>query len=305
MKILIIGLGSIATKHINALNSQYKDITFYAYRSKKNASKIDGIINLYELDELNQKFDFAIISNPTNLHAEFIKILANKNIDLFIEKPPVHSLNDIEKLISTINDSNIQTYVACNLRFNPCIQFLKKYLSTNTYSINEVNIYCGSYLPDWRPNKDYKTIYSANAEMGGGVHLDLFHELDYTHWLFGKPLKSHSIKRSVSTLNINAFDYANYILEYEKFTANIVLNYYRKDPKRIIEIVFENETFNIDLIKNRITDSKEKIIFESVNYNALDAYKFQMENFITTLKSNQKQINTFIESIEILKTCLA
>ena len=64
MKILIIGLGSIATKHINALNSQYKDITFYAYRSKKNASKIDGIINLYELDELNQKFDFAHLATP-------------------------------------------------------------------------------------------------------------------------------------------------------------------------------------------------------------------------------------------------
>ena len=97
-------------------------------------------------------------------------------------------LQGSETLVKRINQSNLLTYVACNLRFLECIQFLKERLDSQKKFVQEVNVYCGSYLPDWRPGKDYKTIYSAIKEKGGGVHLDLIHELDYIYWLFGKPL---------------------------------------------------------------------------------------------------------------------
>jgi predicted dehydrogenase len=106
--------------------------------------------------------------------------------------------------------------------------------------------------------------------MGGGVHLDLFHELDYTHWLFGKPVKTFSLKRNVSSLSINAVDYANYVLEYKTFTANIVLNYYRREPKRTIEILFEDDALMIDLINCKIADRHSCIIYENVDFNIID-----------------------------------
>lgn len=305
MNILIVGLGSIATKHIIALKSLDIDIQIFGLRSNKNAEEIDGITNIYNLEDTNVIFDFAIISNPTQLHAEYISLLADKKIDLFIEKPPLSELRQAKDLIKKIAANNLKTYVACNMRFHPCISFLKENLSAEKIKkINEVNIYCGSYLPDWRPNKDFRTIYSANAEMGGGVHLDLFHELDYTHWLFGAPIKSSSIKTSKSSLHISAIDYANYALEYNHFTANIVLNYYRKDSKRTIEILFEEETWLIDLIKNKITNHKNDIIFEDTNFHIMDTYKAQMKSFISSLNPNQIQVNTFKESIKVLKICL-
>lgn len=305
MNVLIVGIGSIATKHIIALKSLDIDVHLFGLRSNKNAAEIDGITNIYSLEETNVIFDFAIISNPTQLHAEYIRALADKKINLFIEKPPLSELDPTEDLIKKITENNLKTYVACNMRFHPCITFLKEKLSEEKIKkINEVNIYCGSYLPDWRPNKDFRTIYSANAEMGGGVHLDLFHELDYTHWLFGTPTKSNSIKTSKSSLHISAIDYANYALEYNHFTANIVLNYYRKDSKRTIEILFEEETWLVDLIKNKITNHKNDIVFEDTNFHIMDTYKAQMKSFISSLNPNQKQFNTFKESIEILKICL-
>ena len=305
MNILIIGLGSIARKHISAIRSVVKNSDIYALRSSMNAEKIEGITNLFDLKDNTIKFDFAIISNPTQLHYKFIEELSSHNLNLFIEKPPVHSLEEIDSLIDKVNKQGIKTYVACNLRFHPCIAYLKDILNKKLEKrINEVNIYCGSFLPDWRPNKDFRKIYSVNPEMGGGVHLDLFHEIDYAHWLFGTPIKVHCLKRNVSTIDIKAVDYANYILEYKNFTANIVLNYYRRDAKRSLEIVFDDETWTIDLIKNNIITSTNEIIFNASDFSILETYESQMKYFINCLKTNKKQMNNFIESIEILKICL-
>jgi predicted dehydrogenase len=304
MKILIIGLGSIARKHINALQDLKLDFDIYALRSKLNSEIEEGIQNIYDIENLEISFDFAIISNPTHLHFEYIEKLAGLNIPLFIEKPAVHTLRGVDKLIEIIDSKQFITYVACNLRFHPCIEFLKNKLCNENLNINEVNIYCGSYLPDWRPNVDFRKVYSANASMGGGVHLDLFHELDYTGWLFGIPNKSNSTLRSVSSLNIDAIDYANYVLEYDTFTVNVILNYYRKKSKRVIEVVFNNEILEVDLINNRVVNDNNEVIFESPNFEVRNTYCFQLDYFISCLRSNIYPMNSFKESIEILKIIL-
>lgn len=304
MNILIIGLGSIAKKHIAALQKLKVDAKIYALRSSLNSIDEEGIENIYTLDNLTVLFDFAIISNPTHLHYEFIEKLGNRGIPLFIEKPILHTLENADKLIEIINNKKVITYTACNLRFHPCIEFLKKKIDSQSLRINEVNIYCGSYLPDWRPGKDFRAIYSANADMGGGVHLDLFHELDYAIWLFGNPIDSKSTLRNVSSLKIDAIDYANFILNYNNFTANIVLNYYRKKPKRTIEVLFDNETLTVDLIKNRIVDDNGKVAFETADFEVKDTYGFQLKYFMNCLLENKKPMNSINESIETLKIVL-
>jgi predicted dehydrogenase len=102
MNILIVGLGSIARKHIEAIQFLNFNATIYALRSTNNVVNEEGIINVFSLDYLDIKFDFAIISNPTHLHFEYIQLLAKKNIPLFIEKPAVHSLDKSAELISFI-----------------------------------------------------------------------------------------------------------------------------------------------------------------------------------------------------------
>lgn len=304
MNVLIVGLGSIARKHIAAFQSLNIDFKIYALRSNLNAAIEEGVENIYDLNDSGVIFDFAIISNPTHLHYQFIEKLALRGIPLFIEKPAVHNLENVNKLIEIIEEKQLVTYVACNLRFHPCITFLKNKIDTECLRINELNVYCGSYLPDWRPEKDFRTIYSANAAMGGGVHLDLFHELDYTTWLFGLPSKSISVLRNISSLEIDAIDYANYSFQYPTFTANIILNYYRRKPKRQIEIVLEWDTWTIDLIKNEIKNDKEECLFEVADFNVKDTYSLQLDYFINCLRNKQVPMNSLKESVEILKICL-
>ena len=304
MKVLIVGLGSIAKKHIEALRILKPNCIIYALRSSPIAKKEEHVFNISKIDEVKIEFDFAIISNPTYLHYETIKFIAQKKIPLFIEKPALHSLENAEELIEFVEHNKVVNYVACNLRFHPCIVFLKENIIRKEKRINEINVYCGSFLPEWRSGLDFRQVYSANANMGGGVHLDLFHEIDYTTWLFGLPNRTTSILRSVSSLEIDAIDYANYTLEYNTFTANIVLNYYRRKPKRIIEIVFDNETLTIDLINNCIKNDNEQIIFGIEKFVFKDTYVAQLSYFITSLNTNQNPFNSLRESIDVLKIVL-
>lgn len=299
MKVLIVGLGSIAKKHIEAINVINPDAEIFALRRKGSSyTSISGVIDIYEpISDIN----FIIISNPTAEHAFTIDSLLNLEVPMFIEKPLFDKLIH-NNLISKINKSGIITYVACNLRFLDCIKFLKNSIKEKV--VNEVNVYCGSYLPDWRPGVDFRTIYSANKEMGGGVHIDLIHEIDYLIYLFGFPKSTIKTFRSTSSLNISAFDYANYLLLYKEFSANVVLNYYRKIPKRTIEILCEDGVFEVDLLKNEIVWN-EKLVFQS-KQKIYDTYIPQMRHFIEEIsrKGNKEGFNNINEAYNILKLCL-
>jgi predicted dehydrogenase len=303
MTILIVGVGSIAQKHFNALKTLVPDCTIYALRSSVNAASVDGVISIYSWDEILEKPDFVIISNPTRFHGEAIlKALAYK-CPLFIEKPALSHLDEAEQILSLIKQQNAITYVACNLRFHPVIQYLKKRVSSQLLSINEVNVYCGSYLPDWRANRDYTTTYSANKELGGGVHLDLIHELDYCYWLFGNPVHSFNLKRKVSVLQIDSCDAAIYNLVYPSFTANIVLNYFRRDTKRSIEIVTDNESLYADLIKNTVTNHRSETLFES-DSTVAQTYIAQMKYFLDLIAGNEESMNDMDEAFKVLQIAL-
>jgi predicted dehydrogenase len=304
MKVLFVGFGSIAGKHHEALRKLKPDAIIYALKSGTQPSEVSDIIDIFNWNEVPSDITFAIISNPTFKHTEALTELVRRSIPVFIEKPLSDTLEGLEVIEKQIREQKLITYVACNLRFLPVLQFLKNVILPQTKEINEVTVYCGSYLPNWRPEKNYRDVYSSRKEMGGGVHLDLFHELDYTYWLFGKPTDCFKILRSKSSLNISAYDFANYQFIYPNFTSSITLNYYRLDPKRTIEIVTSSETFLVNLLSNTISNSKCEIIFANQDFTTKDTYLVQMNYFLGILCGINPPINTFSESLQILKICL-
>lgn len=309
MNVLIVGLGSIALKHIDALRKIVGKVNIYALRSGKGSREEKNVTNVYALSEISDiDFDFAIISNPTAHHADTIRTLLHLRIPLFIEKPLFADLKD-EPLLKEIELSGVLTYVACNLRFYPCVKFLHDYIKEHPEErVNEVNVYCGSYLPEWRRDSDWRNCYSARRELGGGVHFDLIHELDYVYWIFGYPIESFRTIRNSSSLQITAPDYANYTLIYPGFAADITLNYYRRDYKRTIEIVFEDRTLLADLKRNTVTNlSTGKSLIEN-NETISDTYLRQMHYFLGLLaESRYRKVraeNDVNSAFEVLKICL-
>ena len=197
-KSLVVGAGSIGLRHIEVLNNigqktavvtKRNDLKLYKYNDTKSA-----------LHNFNP--NYIIIANETNRHIrELQKILdyGYKN-KILIEKP---ISNDLEEM-KLLTVSNKHIYVGYNLRYHPFIKFIKELMKEE--KILSVSIYVGQFLPDWRPKRKYNETYSSDKQKGGGVLLELSHEIDYMLLLFGKCIDNYSFSSKLSELEINCDD---------------------------------------------------------------------------------------------------
>jgi hypothetical protein len=83
----------------------------------------------------------------------------------------------------------------------------------------------------------------------------------------------------------------------------ISMNYFRKDVKRQIELVFSDKTWIANLQDATIKDINGETIYETT-YNIFDTYSKQMNYFIKNLNSDLPYMNNFRESLIVLNYCL-
>lgn len=305
LKILFFGLGSIGKKHASSIMDNY-DFDLYAYRTGKGQEKNDlKIKEIYSLDgAFSINPDVAFITNPTYLHVETALECAKNNINLFIEKPISHSLENIDELENEIKKRKLFTYVAYNMRFHPVIENLKKIISEKEKPIN-FEVTCSSYLPNWRPKQDYTKSYSAKKELGGGVILDLSHEFDYISWLFGEIKKIDGYCDKISDLKIDCEDIVDaQITCSSNIVGDLHLDCFSRNKKRIIQINYDDKLIEGDLIENTIKiidkSGKEKKI--SYKCNIDDTYKKQIEYFFQQyFDKNLTLMNNFSKASKTFK----
>jgi predicted dehydrogenase len=103
--------------------------------------------------------------------------------------------------------------VGYNLRFMKSLKKFREILKKNTIGkILSIRSEVGSYLPSWRPDSDYKKSVSAIKKLGGGVLLELSHDIDYLVWLFGNVKWVSSTIHRQSNLKIDTEDTAHITL---------------------------------------------------------------------------------------------
>lgn len=304
MKFLFVGLGSISKKHIKDIISiSYDkniecDITIL--RRKVEDLPVDFLsFNVKQITELDfTLYDVAFITNPTNLHFKILEQLKGKSKFYFIEKPIFESCDYDWKSLG-INEKN--AYVACPLRHSEVYKKLKEIVDTN--KVFSARIICSSYLPEWRPTIDYRKNYSAIKALGGGVTLDLIHEIDYMVGLFGLPEKVFNIHGKFSNLEIDSDDLSVYIAKYNTLLCEIHLDYFGRKYQRKCELYTEQGTYIADFKDNTIIQPDGSMI-NCLDENQTNIYK-EMDYFIDFIRGKQvKNLNPPAHGFEVLKISL-
>lgn len=307
IRICFVGLGSIGKRHIKnvaqVLRERKQEFVIDAIRCTDNKLPDDIcalIQNCYRMEEISGIYDVIFVTNPTIYHYDTIKKLLHKSKHMFVEKPVFHEFKD--SLGEFDFRGNGIYYVACPLRYSSVLRELKERLKKER--VYSVRVISSSYLPEWRKGVDYREIYSAHKEMGGGVTLDLIHELDYILWLFQMPEMSYHLCGKYSDLEINCDDVSVYLLKYMDKIVEIHTDYIGREKVRNIELHCKNYVIKGDLLRNRLKyvypDGKVK----EVKLLPQDYYLEEMRAFWDMVEGKKDNENSIIYANEVLKIAL-
>ena len=194
-----------------------------------------------------------------------------------------------------------KAYVAAPMRWCGAMLALKDRLpALHPYC---ARVICSSYLPDWRPGVDYRTVYSAHKAMGGGVTIDLIHEWDYLVELFGVPEKLYNFKGTYSDLEIDSDDLSVYIARYPTLLAEVHLDYFGRGYRRSIELFCHDGSYLADFGAGTLTlpDGTVQHYKEDVNRR----YEREMEYFVDyALTGSGESCNPPALALNVLKLTL-
>lgn len=308
MNVLFIGLGSIGTRHLQNLHTVATEkgiaLSVDALRSG-NGRALPAETKAMLTREIavlsaDAHYDAAFITNPTNLHFDTLKLLRGKADTLFIEKPIFEDAKKENALADCLVPGQ-KAYVAAPMRWCGTMLALKEKLpQLHVYS---ARVLCSSYLPNWRPNVDYRTVYSAHKDMGGGVTIDLIHEWDYLAELFGMPEQIYNFKGKYSHLEIDSDDVSIYIARYKTLLCEVHLDYFGRSYRRSIELFCEDGTVTADFGAGTLTlaDGTVQTQIEPVNAR----YLREMNYFVDYANSGVgESVNTPATARKVLQLTL-
>jgi len=238
-------LGSIGRRHIRNIKSIDPEAQIVVWRRAIGAAipedaalSIDKTVTSLE-EALATKPDVAFITNPASMHVETGLKLASHDISMMIEKPLSNSMTGVDALLELCEQRRLVLMVGYNLRFYPPLKMMKQEIDAGRIGqIMTIRAKVGQYLPDWRPETDYREGVSARAELGGGVVLELSHELDYVRWLAGEVESVSAQLGRVSDLEIDVEDTADINLRFSNGAMGSVhMNMVQKPAARGCRVV--------------------------------------------------------------------
>ncbi|MGI9496008.1 MAG: Gfo/Idh/MocA family protein [Mariniblastus sp.] len=246
---IIIGLGSIGNRHLNNLMSLGLSNLNVVRRSSNNNQhfKVPNQVGVFHDLEtvLSQKPDFAVVCNPSHLHAKTAIQCLEAGVNVLIEKPLGRNTEIAErKLVDLSQKSNLVCAMAYCMRYH--VAYLKARDEIELGTIGRVlyaKAWFEGYLPDWHPWEDYRQSYAAIREQGGGVLRTLDHELDFMNWVLGKAESASGSAINTGGIGIEADDLAFYQLYHPNdVISHITSSFCRKPQTRGFEFIGDSGT---------------------------------------------------------------
>jgi predicted dehydrogenase len=312
MRVLVVGTGSIGTRHINNLKSLGHEV-YAVDLNPENLAKVKPLV-LGAFSSLREglriKPEAAFICTFSNSHIGPAIECAKAGCQLFIEKPLALNMQHISDLLKIIRTKKLISMVGCNMRFHPGILHLHKLLKTDLFKkclLAELEF--GYYLPFAKP--EYRKSYQANKKLGGNLIFDDIHEIDYAVWFFGKPKKVFCTKGMCSGLKMDTEDHVEMIIEFASgVICTIHMDYLQHGYARRCKIVSEEATTVWDFTNQKIGVISRKSkkwqwipMRVELYYNKM--YLDEVRFFMNAIKMRKQPFNSVEQSLVVLKLAMA
>lgn len=173
--------------------------------------------------------DLVVVATDTGRHiADALAALDAGAGRVLVEKPLAPTAVDAGVLAAHPRAGDV--WVAAPLRAHAAFRHLLGAVGALGSPLS-AHVWCQSWLPDWRPDRDYRDSYSARPDEGG-VLRDLVHEIDYTTALFGAPTLLGARLDHDGPLDIEAEQAATLLWRAPVATVTCRLDYVTRPPSR-------------------------------------------------------------------------
>jgi predicted dehydrogenase len=250
--VVVRGTGSIGRRHLDVFGRLVgAGVLACPVRAETSRALSEAGVPVVGLDQLPERLRGAVVATETSRHLADVRTLLTRG-DVLVEKPVAPSADGLRELHAEAKRLGRQVFVAFCLRFDASLSRFARRLP-EVGAVDAVRIVCESYLPDWRPNTDYRAAYSARAA-DGGVLRDLAHELDYASWLFGRPREVYARLGNSGRLGIDADDSADLLWETTRGTrVSVRLSYLGRPGRRDMHVSGEHGELRWNGIAQRVT----------------------------------------------------
>jgi len=331
MNVLLVGLGSIGQRHVRNLRRLLgAQVEISAFRTRKLPRVLtDGFgiepgsdveekyaIRVFDdLDEaLAERPTIAFICNPSSLHLPAATAAARAGCHLFIEKPLSHSWDGVERFVDIVERSNLVALVGYQMRFHPCLQRLRALLQEKRIgAVLAVNAEVGEHLPGWHPYEDYRQLYAARRDLGGGVVLSQIHELDYIYWLFGPARRVFALGGHLSRLDLDVEDTASILMECvidgRAVPVHLHQDFVQRPPARTCEVIGDAGKIVLDFhgpilrLFDGSGDLAETYTVDRFQRNQM--FLDQLQHLLACVAGDETPISTVRDGSQSLRIALA
>jgi predicted dehydrogenase len=313
-RVLIAGHGSIGKRHLRIVREALPTADICVLRHLP-CKEIPEYANAC-LSTLEEACAFepqvSIIASPAPFHLETALALAATGSHLLIEKPLSTAVTGVQALMQCARKKDLTIQVGYNLRFLSSLEEYRQMIHAGIIGrVLSVRCEIGQYLPSWRPDADYRRCVSARKDLGGGVLLELSHEMDYLRWIFGEVSWVNAWSDRQSSLEVDVEDCAHLLLGFETDSSSRILvvtlnlDFIRHDTIRLCTAIGEKGSLRWNGVTGELelwpTDSKGWQLFSQYDHQRDDSYRAQWRGFLNCVQNKQLPRVSVCDGLAVLE----
>jgi len=277
MKIGILGLGSIGTRHLNNFKQLGCEVVGY-----------DPLSTPFDHFDLVMDSDAVVIASPTSEHFKHIQYVHHQQKRMFVEKPLVKTREELDKV-----PLDYVRMVGYNLRFHSCVRWTRDLLGKGLIGKPLwARFTCAQY--NTRP------VYRRD-----GVILNWSHEIDLALHLLGQAdvaaassIGEPELLAELSLLHLN------------QCHTTIHLDYLTQPERRGFAIIGEDGSIDVDLVARQgfMKDKDGRVLHSFFGEDTFDSnYLSEAQTFLHVIAGRTLEEPFFCtaeEAEEVNDICL-
>jgi UDP-N-acetylglucosamine 3-dehydrogenase len=305
----VIGVGSMGRHHARVYhelkNTRLAAASDISPEAVKDISDKFGCTAYTDYKKMfkNEKLDIVSVVVPTELHKKISIDAASAGINVLVEKPISHDLEDAKKIIGAAKENGVKLAVGHIERFNPAVIELKRMVADGEFGkISSVLAKRVGYFPT-NPI-DINVI----IEMG-------IHDIDIFNYILEKlPAVIYACGGKSNRENFGE-DYANILLDYNGVSALLEVNWITPLKIRRLEITGSDKFAVVDYITQDLvvhegryedggkysSESKLKARSQKIEIQKREPLKLELGHFAECILKDKEPINDGKSAYDALK----